>query len=389
MENLQSEVEAISRIPAITSMLEVICRTTGMGFAAVARVTDDRWVACGVRDEIQFGLVPGGELQLATTICNEIRQSGEAVVIDHVAEDMHYAGHPTPAMYGFQSYISMPIARKNGEFFGTLCAIDPKPAQLNNQHVIGMFKLFADLIAFYLQAAEDVAAAEKKLVEEQKTAELREQFIAILGHDLRNPIGAISNTAQVLQMITEEKDILQLATVIKNSAYRMHGLIENILDFARGRMGEGIILNKNTITDLEQVLMPVVNELRTLWPDHTIETYFNLSEPVDCDSSRITQVLSNLLTNAITHGNKDEPIKITALTQEGYFKLSVANAGTPIPQSAMNRLFTAFYRAELKSGQNGLGLGLYIASEIARAHQGNINVVSTSEETCFTMSIPL
>src|SRR5258707_10173235 len=152
--DLQGDVAAVSRIDAVPTILEVVCRTTGMGFAAVARVTEDRWIACGVRDEIAFGLRPGGELKVETTICNEIRDSRQPVVIDHVAEDPKFHGHPTPAQYGFQSYISVPILRKDGSFFGTLCAIDPRPARLNTPEVIGMFKLFADLIAFHLDARE-------------------------------------------------------------------------------------------------------------------------------------------------------------------------------------------------------------------------------------------
>src|SRR3712207_3917381 len=97
------DVAAIARIHAVPMILEVVCRTTGMGFAAVARVTEDRWIACAVRDEIAFGLQPGGELKVATTICAEIRNSGEAVIIGHVAEDEAFCRHPTPTMYGFQS----------------------------------------------------------------------------------------------------------------------------------------------------------------------------------------------------------------------------------------------------------------------------------------------
>ena len=82
---LTADVAAISRIDAVASILEIVCRTTGMGFAAVARVTRDRWVACAVRDEIAFGLLPGGELDVKTTICDEIRDNGRAVIIDHVA----------------------------------------------------------------------------------------------------------------------------------------------------------------------------------------------------------------------------------------------------------------------------------------------------------------
>ena len=133
------DVAAVARIDAVPTILEVVCRTTGMGFAAVARVTDDRWIACAVHDEIRFGLGPGGELKVETTICHEIRASGQPVVIDHVAEDQAFCGHPTPAMYGFQSYISVPIRRPNGAFFGTLCAIDPRPARLNRPETVGMF----------------------------------------------------------------------------------------------------------------------------------------------------------------------------------------------------------------------------------------------------------
>src|SRR5687767_15652020 len=146
-----------------------------MGFAAVARVTADRWIACAVRDEIAFGLQPGGELQVATTICDEIRNSGIPVVIDHVAEDEAFCGHPTPKMYGFESYISMPIFRSDGRFFGTLCAIDPRPARLKTPEVLGMFKLFADLIAFHLDALDRLVAGETALRDERESAELREQ----------------------------------------------------------------------------------------------------------------------------------------------------------------------------------------------------------------------
>src|ERR1700684_4408763 len=106
---LEQDIAAVGSIKAIPTILDIVCRTTGMRFAAVARVTADRWIACSVRDDIAFGLEPGGELKVETTICDEIRQTHQAVVIDHVAEDDAWCRHPTPALYGFQSYISMPI----------------------------------------------------------------------------------------------------------------------------------------------------------------------------------------------------------------------------------------------------------------------------------------
>ena len=168
-----------------------------MGFAAVARVTPERWGCLAVNDEIAFGLQPGGELKVETTICHEVRQARDAVVIDHVAEDEVFCKHHTPATYGFQSYISMPIFLKDGRFFGTLCAIDPRPHRLKNPETIGMFKLFAELIVFHLDASERLAWSEASLLGERKTSELREQFIAVLGHDLRNPLASISGSIEL------------------------------------------------------------------------------------------------------------------------------------------------------------------------------------------------
>jgi GAF domain-containing protein len=107
LHDISHDMIAISRIDALPTILEVVCRITGLGFAAVARVTKDQWVACAVRDEIEFGICAGGELLIETTICNEIRETGETVVIDHVAVDPRFCRHPTPAVYGFQSYISV------------------------------------------------------------------------------------------------------------------------------------------------------------------------------------------------------------------------------------------------------------------------------------------
>ena len=89
--DFQADIDAIGRIDAVPMILDVVCRSTGMGFAAVARVTDDRWIACEVLDAIGFGLKPGGELAVKTTICDEIRDSREAVVIDEVAKDPVYS----------------------------------------------------------------------------------------------------------------------------------------------------------------------------------------------------------------------------------------------------------------------------------------------------------
>ena len=387
-DDFQADIAAVNRIEAVPTILEVVCRTTGMGFAAVARVTEDRWIACSVRDEIAFGLQPGGELKVETTICNEIRESREPVVINHVAEDDAYCGHPTPAMYGFQSYISMPIILPNGIFFGTLCAIDPKPAKLKTPETIGMFKLFAELIAFHLSAIERLASSEANLLDERKTADLREQFIAVLGHDLRNPLTAIISASEMLEKtpLTERGE--RFTRLIQASADRISGLINNMLDFARGRLGGGLRVERKPEA-LEPVLAQVIAELRASWPEREIDAEVFLTASINCDSGRIAQLLSNLLANALTYGKADSSIRVWATTLDGALELSVANAGKPIPTSAQEQLFQPFFRAASQPGEAGLGLGLYIASEIAKAHGGTLDVASSPDETRFTFRMPL
>lgn len=361
-----------------------------MGFAAVARVTEDKWITCTTKDHIAFGLQPGDELEVETTLCHEVRQKKESIFIDYVETDPEYFCHSTPLKYGFQSYVSVPIILKDGSFFGTLCAIDPKPAKVKTPEIIGMFTLFADLISFHLEAVEKLKFSETELAEEKRNSELRDQFIAILGHDLRNPLATTRMSADILSLVSTNPEVLEQAEIIKSTSYRMNGLIENILDFARGKLGEGIQVNiKSDVTGLKKSLVQVVKEIQTVSPQREIDLQFDLTEPFSCDANRVAQLFSNLLSNADTHGAKDSPIKVEAITTKEEFFLSVFNKGEPVPASAKKHLFLPFYRENIKPEKKGLGLGLFIASEIARAHEGSLEVISTIDETCFTFRMPL
>jgi signal transduction histidine kinase len=384
----QNDVDLIGRLTIVPSLLNIICKTTGMGFAAIARVTDEKWIACAVKDNISFGLNPGGELPLESTLCNDIRINQEIIVIDNVSLDEKYANHHTPRIYGLQSYISVPIKRKDKRFFGTLCAIDPNPHRLNIPEVVDMFTLFADLISFHLQTLEELSLAEEKLALEHKTDEVRDQFIAILGHDLRNPLTSISMSAEFLRDSKLPDGDQQLVTIISRSAKRMTNLIDNILDFARARLGDGIMLKRSFNEPLEQILKHVVEENKVSKPDRSIEISFDLKAPVYCDSNRIAELFSNLLGNALTHGDPHSPVKVKVFSNDILFSLSVKNRGIPISPQTKVRLFEPFVRGDQKKAQQGLGLGLYIASEIAKAHQGFIEVNSSENETSFTLKIP-
>ena len=176
---LAADVEKIQRMAVVPVILELICKVTGMGFAAVARVTPQQWMACQVRDEIKFGLLPGGELKVDTTICHEIRQSGEGVMINNVDEDQFYCNHHTPLMYGFKSYISIPIKNNSGVFWGTLCAIDPRPALLNTSEIVGLFKTFAELISILIKTEESLMYGISP-IEKDVTYKLNTQLKALI-----------------------------------------------------------------------------------------------------------------------------------------------------------------------------------------------------------------
>ena len=124
-DQAKAEALALTDDDVIRDILAQVCAMTDMGFAAVARVTQDRWIACQVLDKIEFGLEPGSELEIKKTICDEIRDSGTGVIIDDVDAEEPWRTHPVPIIYGFKSYISLPIRLPDGSFFGTLCAIDP------------------------------------------------------------------------------------------------------------------------------------------------------------------------------------------------------------------------------------------------------------------------
>jgi signal transduction histidine kinase len=388
-ENYTRDVEAIGAISSIPAILDVICRTTGMGFALVARVTDDRWIACAVLDHINFGLGIGGELKVETTLCHEVHRYGQPVVIDNVPEDLQYANHHTPEIYGLKSYIAVPITLSDGSFFGTLCAIDPNPAKIKNPETVGMFTLYAELIATHLDNYTQLELSRATLEEEKAMAELREQFIAILGHDLRNPVGAVRNVAQILQRGNPgDEQLRRFSKTLLNSSLRMSGLIDNLSDFTRGRLGGGIVLNQELIS-LKQPLLHAIEELQLVHPETQIETELNLELQVEADVKRVQQLFSNLLANALTHGTKGHPVKVVAKTNEETFTLRVSNHATGVSAEKVKHFFEPFYRSVEKSGHEGLGLGLYISSEIAKAHDGTLTADYEDNIVSFTFKLQI
>lgn len=288
-EDFSKDIARVAGIAAVPTILDVVLRMTGMGFAAVARVTDDRWITCQSLDHVGFGLKPRGELPVQSTLCDEIRGHRQPIFFDDAAEEPLYRDHHTPRIYGLRSYISVPIILASGQFFGTLCAIDPNPAKVNNPQVIGTFKLFAELIGHHLYSDERLKATEDMLEREKGLSELREQFIAVLGHDLRNPIAALdAGTSRLLKEGWTARSPLVLK-LMKTSISRMIGLVDNIMDLARARMSGGITLDLAE-DDLGLTLRHVVEELQLSHPDREIAVSLDLPAALSIDRLRLAQL---------------------------------------------------------------------------------------------------
>ena len=383
------DVAAIGRISIVPAMLKLLCEDTGMGFAAVARVTDGTWTACAVEDRISFGLSAGGQLKVETTLCREARAMRKPIAFDHASQDPVYCNHHTPRMYNIESYISVPIIRPDGRYFGNLCAIDPKPALVSDERTLRMFTALADMIALQLTTDDEHELAEREVISQRETAELREQFIAVLGHDLRNPLAAVGTTAEILARRPGADD-QRLGQRLRNSTRRMGGLLDNILDFAQARLGSGLGVEIRTAESLAAALASVVDEARGANPGRDVREAIRVNTPVVCDTARLQQLLSNLLGNAFYHGADGLPVSVDVGVRDEMLEISVRNGGAPIAEADLSKIFQPYWRPATSKPGGGLGLGLFICSEIVKAHGGTLGVTSSVDDgTRFTACIPV
>jgi phosphoserine phosphatase RsbU/P len=353
-----------------------------------------------------LSLDPGGRIfKVNRTLCSWVGYAPEHLIgkrlgdLLNIAGRMFYETHIAPLlrMQGFFNEVALDLVSQSGERLPVIANAAERRAADGSVISTRLTLLKAaerrryeqGLLNARDQSRSSEAAAKANLEDERETSQLREQFIAVLGHDLRNPLASISAGARILQRHTKGETETRVLQMMQATVMRMSGLIDNVLDFARGRLGGGITLSRDANRPLEPVLQQVVDELRTTMPDRVIESDFRIEAPVNCDRSRIGQMVSNLLGNALTHGSADTPVRVSASTDNGMFELWVANAGEPIPDAAMAHLFLPFFRGQVRASLQGLGLGLHIASEIARAHDGTLTATSTAEETRFTFRMPL
>lgn len=424
-ENFKQDIINIEIISIIPNLLNVICQTTGMGFAAVARVTEDKWITCSVLDNLEFGLKPGDELEIKTTLCDDIRKNPRPIIIDHVNEDPEYHDHHTPEIYKLQSYISVPIIRQDGSFFGTLCAIDPKPNNLKVFKVREMFNLFAELIAFHLTAIEQAAEnkktlheknnllerteklksdVEKKLIEknislEKMNSEL-EAFNYISSHDLQEPLRKI----QLFTDKIEREETNNLSEdgkaafhKIRTSAFRMQALINDLLLYSRTKLDARKLELKNLNTIANDVIKDLQEEVNNQHVTFDIKDLGSL-KVIDF---QFRQLLYNLISNSLKFASADRKLIITVSSKitngefnklaplSKYYQITISDNGIGFDQSYSEKIFGLFQALHTKTSRS-TGIGLTIVKRIVENHNGFIKAKGVlNEGATFDIFIPI
>ena len=220
----------------------------------------------------------------------------------------------------------------------------------------------------------------------------RDVFVGILAHDLRTPLGAIAMSAQyLLQADDLPAQVLRVSATVQRSGTRMQRMIKDVLDFTRTRLGD-LLPVALAPCNLGNVCQQAITEIEAMHPDSAVRWLSDGDLFGNWDRGRLAQMLTNLLQNAIDHGRTESPVILTTHGADDVVKITVFNEGEAIPPSAWQTIFDPLTRASSDDSSRragaGLGLGLFIARQIALAHGGNLDVSSDNDGTTFTASLP-
>lgn len=245
-------------------------------------------------------------------------------------------------------------------------------------------------VAGYVSTVLDVTERFQAEEERERTARFREHFLGVVSHDLRNPLSAILAGANaLLHAGTLDEWQGRAVARIARSAAGMERMIGDLLDFTRVRLGDGFPLEP-VPTHLDTLCQEVLEELEVAWPSREVRSQLSPLPPGLWDRHRLVQVVSNLVGNALQHSPDSTPVTVTVRAEGPIAVLEVHNGGSAIPPQLQPHLFEPFRRGPHAHGRRGLGLGLYIAHEIVRAHGGGISVRSSEEDgTTFSVRLPL
>jgi sigma-B regulation protein RsbU (phosphoserine phosphatase) len=363
--------------------------------------------ACGLLLADSDGVV----LEVNTTLCSWLRRRREELVGTRRFQDLLTVGgrmfwqthlQPLLRMQASVAEVKLDLQRSEG---------DPLPVMVNiaernweGQRLLHVALFVAEdrhkyerELLLQRKRAEDLAAQHARDQEElaeahaqaEDRAQFAEQLVGMVSHDIRNPLSVIQMSAVlVARGVGPEQQQLALDRITR-SVRRMQHLIGDLLDFSQARLGRGLSVNRREV-ELQQPIADAVSELAIAFPQSRIQQERNGEAQCHADPERIVQAIGNLVANAVNHGSPDQPITVRSEVGHGVFRISVHNAGAPIPPEVAPRLFEPMVRGAAHGASKGVGVGLFFVREIVRAHGGTVQVHSTEREgTTFWIELPL
>jgi signal transduction histidine kinase/CHASE3 domain sensor protein len=339
---------------------------------------------------------------------HEILRTGEPQLMPEIPHELLKAAAVDEQHLGLiealelRSYIGVPLL-VGGRVLGAISFVMAESRRVYGAEDLAFARALADRAALAIEnarlfgeveraraaTAAQLAGEERRRIEAEEQSRFAETFVGILGHDLRNPLNAITMTARLLRRMAKTQSELNAVERVHSSAQRMSNMVGQLLDLTRSRIAGGISLERRLV-DLCSVVSEVVDELRRAYPGRVITWNGGAGVHASADRDRLAQVFSNLIGNAVEHGDPARAVTVTMKSVGDAVEIVVHNEGQPVAPEVLPFLFEPFRRTMARSpGSKGLGLGLYITEQIVRAHDGRVEVSSTAERgTTFVVVVP-
>jgi signal transduction histidine kinase len=396
---LDTPSEAV--LDAFTEVAVAVC---GLPMALISLVDHDRqWFKSAV------GFPQGGQTPRDVSFCaHAVAQGDDLFEVEDASQDPRFAGNPAVVgPPGVRHYAGMPLVMPGGERIGTLCVVDTEPGRLAPQHRLVLEKLARNIVAvFLLRESEQTLGnrldTERSLRESERQARealedshrRKDEFLAMLAHELRNPLAPISTAAQILRMSASDPDrVCRSAELIARQVGHMTALVDDLLDVSR--VTRGLVQLERAPLDMREVVDAALEQSRGSIEARGHELVLRLPPSplmVLGDRVRLTQVVANLLNNAAKYTQAGGLIALSLEARNGHAALQVQDNGSGIDPLLLPQIFDLFTQGSrnLDRSQGGLGLGLSLARSMARLHGGEITATSEGRGlgSRFTLTMP-
>lgn len=363
--------------PEFDELVRLAAQVCGCPLAAITLVDRER-----VWYKARIGLPEPSGPRSYQSFCSNAVLGRELLQITDTHVDPRFVDSPSTLQLGVRFYAGIPLVNREDMVLGTLCVLDRTPRALTAEQVDALRILSRQVMA------------QMELRRLAAVGEFRERLISILSHDMRQPLQQILLAARqgLLGPVVPGTNEQRYLTQISITAERMTRMMRDVLDFTQTRLGNGLAVNTRTI-NVHSVCRRVVQEFALSYPGREIQLELSGDGIGVWDENRIAQAISNLLANAIRYGDVRQPVRLTCAAEEQVVTISIWNAGEPISDDVLQRLFAPFCRTparpEGETNGAGLGLGLFIVREIATACGGTVEASSSYDQgTNFRLRLP-